>query len=100
MYPNNGRKSLKLDSTKDLKKGDTNFEISGNVLEMVNQLWALLKDEILKLDKRKGKLMTIPQRITRGFVDSLHVPREKEKERFVTWGIIQVIQRCGFIERN
>ena len=58
--------------------------ISGNVLEMVNQLWASLKDEILKLDKRKGKLMTIPQRITRGFVDSLHVPREKEKERFVT----------------
>lgn len=53
-------------------------------MEMVNQLWALLKDEILKLDKRKGKLMTIPQRITRGFVDSLHVPREKEKERFVT----------------
>ena len=58
--------------------------ISGNVLEMVNQLWASLKDEILKLDKRKGKLMTIPQRITRGFGDSLHVPREKEKERFVT----------------
>ena len=58
MYPNNGRKSLKLDSTKDLKKGDTNFGISiyfangisGNVLEMVNQLWASLKDEILKLD--------------------------------------------------
>ena len=92
MYPNNGRKSLKLDSTTDLKKGDTNFGISiyfangisGNVLEMVNQLWASLKDEILKLDKRKGKLMTIPQRITGGFVDSLHVPREKEKERFVT----------------
>lgn len=92
MYPNNGRKSLKLDSTKDLKKGDTNFGISiyfangisGNVLEMVNHLWASLKDEILKLDKRKGKLMTIPQRITRDFVDSLHVPREKEKERFVT----------------
>ena len=92
MYSNNGRKSLKLDSTKDLKKGDTNFGISiyfangisGNVLEMVNHLWASLKDEILKLDKRKGKLMTIPQRITRGFVDSLHVPREKEKERFVT----------------
>ena len=92
MYPNNGRKSLKLDSTKDLKKGDTNFGISiyfangisGNVLEMVNQLWASLKDEILKLDKRRGKLMTIPQRITRGFVGSLHVPREKEKERFVT----------------
>ena len=92
MYPNNGRKSLKLDSTKDLKKGDTNFGISiyfangisGNVLEMVNQLWASLKDEILKLDKRKGKLMTIPQRITRGSVDSLHLPREKEKERFVT----------------
>ena len=51
---------------------------------MVNYLWASLKDELRKLDKRTGKLMTIPQRITGGFADSLHLPREKEKERFVT----------------